>query len=185
MQFSETRIPGVYIIEPRVFTDERGAFIKIFHKEEFQNHGLACEFKESFYSISQKGVIRGMHFQTPPHEHAKLIYVTREAIRDVIVDIRRGSPAYGEYVSVELSEENRKMLYVPAGCAHGFSALQDGACVIYSLTSVYAEDHDKGIRYDSFGFDWGRIEAPIVSLRDQGFPPLKDFQSPFRYGGSS
>ncbi len=179
MNFVETAILGVYIIEPNVFNDERGLFTKTFHKETFEKYNLECDFKESFYSFSTKGVIRGMHFQLPPHDHAKLIYVTNGKIIDVAVDIRKKSPSYSRFISVELSKENCKMLYVPRGCAHGFAAIsEDDACVVYLQTTMYNPESDTGILYNSFGMDWG-IEDPIISKRDLSFIPLKGFDSPF------
>ncbi len=179
MNFLETAIPDVYIIEPNVFKDERGSFTKTFHKKSFEKYNLECDFKESFYSFSTKRVIRGMHFQLPPHDHAKLIYVTNGKIIDVAIDIRKNSPSYGKFVSVELSIENSKMLYIPRGCAHGFAAISDdNAYVIYLQTTMYNPESDSGILFDSFGMDWN-IENPIISKRDLSFITLNDFNSPF------
>lgn len=180
MKITETLLAGVYIIEPDVFHDERGDFVKLFQKETFLDSKLECDFIESYYSISKKNVIRGMHFQTPPADHTKLVYVTSGKIMDVVVDIRAGSPSYGTYASTELSSENHKLLYIPSGFAHGFRSLQKNSCVVYSQTSKHALENDKGINIYSFGMDWG-IKKPIVSARDQAFPNLNDFKSPFIY----
>lgn len=180
MNFTETKIRGVYIIETQGFEDERGIFVKTFHKDIFMKRKLNITFRESFYSISKKDVIRGMHFHLPPKDHAKLIYVTNGAILDVVLDLRNGSPTYGQYVSTELSRENKGMIFIPTGCAHGFLSLQDDTCTVYLQSSTYSKEHDTGIRYNSFGMDWN-IKKPIVSKRDLDFILLKDFISPFNY----
>lgn len=181
MQFVQTAIEGLLIMEPRIFEDVRGRFIKTFHKETFAAEKLESEFVESYYSISQKGVIRGMHFQTPPHHHAKLVYVPQGRVTDVVLDIRKNSPTYGRSVAVELSAENGKALYIPKGLAHGFRSHEDGTNVTYLQTSMYAPNNDAGIRYDSFGFDWGDGE-PVMSERDLAFDGFESFDSPFIYG---
>lgn len=178
MKVTETKLPGVYIIEPPLFEDERGQFIKIFNAEAFAEHLLDSNFAESYYSTSKKGVIRGMHFQTPPKAHTKLVYVTHGRITDVILDIRKGSSTYGHYITTELSTDNRHMMYIPPGFAHGFLALEDDSLVVYLQTTGYSKEHDAGVRFDSFGFDWG-VEHPLVSSRDQSFPTLEEFDSPF------
>ena len=180
MEIEKTLINGVLLIKPRIFKDERGSFIKTFHKDTFLEHGLETDFRESFYTTSSEDVIRGMHFQVPPHEHVKMVYVSTGAILDVILDMRIGSPTYGEFLQFELAEENGHIVYIPEGCAHGFLSIEDDSCVVYAHSKVFAPDCDTGIRYDSFGFDWG-IENPIVSKRDQELPLFKDFKSPFDY----
>lgn len=180
MTFLETEISGVYIIETQTHTDERGVFVKIFHKGEFKNKKLNINFRESFYSISKKNVIRGMHFHLPPKDHSKLIYVTNGAILDVVLDLRNGSPTYGKYISRELSEMNNRMIFIPRGCAHGFLSLKDNTCTVYLQSSTYSKEHDTGICYDSFNMDW-KTKNPIVSDRDKKFIALEDFISPFNY----
>lgn len=180
MKTTPTQLPGVIIIEPQVFSDARGSFIKPFHKQTFKELGFEHDFQENFYSLSKKNVIRGMHFQTPPQDHAKLIYVPRGEILDVIVDLRNGSPTYGQHASVILSAENHKMVYIPKGCAHGFLSLQDDSCTTYLQSTMRSAEHEGGIRYDSFGFDWG-VSNPITSERDTQFPTLAEFKSPFVY----
>lgn len=179
MEFSKTKISGLYLIKPKKFEDIRGKFIKTFHKETFEAHGLNVDFVESYYSVSKKDVIRGMHFQIPPHDHEKLIYVPFGSIMDVILDIRKGSPTYGQYVTQTLSAENGYMFYIPKGCAHGFLSLEDNANVTYMQTSMYAGDHDEGILYDSFGLDWN-VLFPKISKRDGSFIEFKNFISPFK-----
>lgn len=178
MKILDTKIPGVYSIEAFNFHDERGSFIKTFHKTTFLEKGMDVVFDESFYSISKKDVIRGMHFQIPPEDHSKLIYVPHGAITDVVLDIRKGSPTYGEYCSFELSADNHMMVYIPKGCAHGFISRQDGSCTVYLQSTMRSAECETGIKADSFGMEWGASQ-PIISTRDQAFMTLKDFNSPF------
>jgi dTDP-4-dehydrorhamnose 3,5-epimerase len=180
MNLVPTKIEGVFIVEPKVFRDERGVFVKTFNKEQFEEHGLSVDFTESYYSISNKNVMRGMHIQLPPKDHSKLVFVTRGAVLDVVLDIRKGSPTYGQYEVTELSERNNKMVYMPPGCAHGFLSLEDNSCTTYLQTATYSPEHDTGIKIDSFGMQWN-VENPVLSKRDQGFLPLTEFNSPFIY----
>src|SRR5690606_31062155 len=129
-------------------------------------------------SISKKNVIRGMHFQTPPHEHSKIVFCPKGAIIDVIIDLRKNAATYGQFAVQELSETNHKAYYIPVGFAHGFKALTDDAITYYLVSSEYSKAHDTGIRYDSFGFDW-EITNPIIAERDLSFVGLSDFESPF------
>ncbi len=178
MIFNKTKIDGLYIIEPDVFSDERGSLIKPFHKETFIKNGLDFIFEESLYTLSKKGVLKGMHFQSPPKDQSKLVYVQSGAILDVILDIRKKSPTYGQYISVELSDKNHKMVYLPEGCAHGFLSLEDNSCVGYLQSKMLSKTDEGGVRLDSFGMDWG-VKNPIISTRDQAFPALEDFKTPF------
>ncbi|MFA6587796.1 MAG: dTDP-4-dehydrorhamnose 3,5-epimerase [Patescibacteria group bacterium] len=180
MKIIQTQLNEVYIIEADAFPDDRGIFVKIYNQEIFNEHKLNFQPKETYYSFSKKNVIRGMHFQTPPADHTKLVYVTQGKILDVILDIRVGSPNYGKYITIELSAENHKAIYIPSGFAHGFLSLQENSCVIYSQTAVYSPENDNGININSFGMQWG-IENPIVSKRDQNFQNFKDFKSSFIY----
>ena len=180
MKFVKTKLDGVYVIEPNIFEDERGEFIKTFHKDTFIKNGLNVDFKESYYSISKKNVLRGMHFQTPPQDYSKLVYVTSGSIIDVVLDIRKGSPTYGKYTQVELSDRNGKSIYIQAGFAHGFLSLEDDTCVIYAQTAMYSPENDSGIRADSFGFNWP-VDKYIISKRDQNFVDFKNYASLFVY----
>lgn len=179
MRRIDTKLPGVFVIEYDQFEDKRGNFVKVFHSETFKRFGLCTRLEESFYSVSKKNVIRGMHFQLPPHEHSKLVYVSSGEILDVAVDLRKDSPTYGRVTSHVLSEANHSALYMCEGIAHGFLALSDHATVHYLTSRAYAASSDFGIRWDSIGFDWPAVE-PIVSERDNGFVSLSDFQSPFQ-----
>jgi dTDP-4-dehydrorhamnose 3,5-epimerase len=178
MKFIETKLHDVYIVEQDVFTDERGSFVKTFQKSHFISKGLDCDFRESYYTHSKKNVIRGMHFQTPPYEHAKLVTVMQGTMIDVILDLRKNSPTYNKHISVELSRNNARSVYIPKGCAHGFGTLSQLVIAYYMVTSEYSSKHDQGVRYDSFDFDWP-IKQEIVSDRDKLFLPLHQFKSPF------
>jgi len=178
MEFVKTDIEGLYLIKPRVLGDSRGRFVKTFHADTFKEYGLKYDFKESYYSTSQKDVLRGMHFQTPPHDHEKMVYVTTGSILDLVVDIRKNSATYGKYVSQKLTSENGYIFYIPRGCAHGFLSLEDNTNVTYMQTSMYAPNNDGGINPQSIGFDWG-VENPITSDRDLTFDNLVDFNTPF------
>lgn len=171
MKINKTNLEGVFEIENNVFEDQRGRFVKTFHSDMFLEAGLNVNFKESFYSLSHKNILRGMHFQHPPHDHNKLVYVVSGRILDVALDIRQESKTYGQYYTTELSSDNAKSLYMSKGIAHGFLTLSDSACVVYMTTSVYAPKHDDGIHWDSFGFNWG-VNNPIISERDSSFGKL-------------
>lgn len=177
-QLQPIPLQGAYIIDMPAFDDARGSFIKTFHATTLAQHGIHFQLKESYFSISNKDVVRGMHFQTPPHQHAKIVFCPQGAILDVIVDLRKASPTYGQHFATELSAANHKAYYIPEGFAHGFKALTDGAMTYYLVSSEYSQQHDTGIRYDSIGYDW-QLPAPIISTRDLSFPTLQDFDSPF------
>lgn len=178
MHFKNTSIADLYLIEPFHKEDVRGTFVKTFHAEEFAAQGLEYEFLESFYSASARDVIRGMHFQWPPHDHAKLVYCTHGEVLDVIVDLRSDSDSFRQYEAFTLNDQNKNLLYIPHGMAHGFCARTNGATLVYLTTSVHSQEHDTGIRYDSFGFKWP-VTNPILSERDAGFIALDELDSPF------
>lgn len=180
MRVEQTSISGCYQLFPQVRKDHRGSFVKTFHKDLFAKHGLVTEFAEEYCSVSHKGVLRGMHFQTPPHEHFKLVYCLAGNVLDAIVDLRIGSPTYKKFATFELSSELGNMLYIAPGMAHGFYALTDEVIMQYKVTTVYAPEHDGGIRWDSAAIPWPD-GAPIISDRDSGFPMLEDYNSPFRF----
>ncbi len=174
----ESILNGAYIITLPAFYDDRGSFVKTFHDTTLKEHGINFQLKESYFSFSKKDVIRGMHFQLPPHHHAKVVFCPHGAIEDVIVDLRRDSPTYGQYAATVLSAENHKAYYIPKGFAHGFKSLTDDAITYYLVSSEYSKEHDTGVLYNSFGHVWN-VENPIISERDLSFPELKDFNSPF------
>lgn len=178
-----TALPGLVELRPRVRTDARGRLIKIFHQPEFAKLGLADDFAEVFHTTSVAGAVRGLHFQLPPHHHAKLVACLAGSIWDVGLDLRVGSPSYGRHAAVTLSAAAGNLLYLPAGLAHGFCVPQGQATVLYFATTVHAPDVDAGIRWDSAGINWP-VEAPILSERDRGLPALEGFDSPFVYSAS-
>lgn len=180
MKIVKELLPGCFLLEPPRFEDERGRFVKTFHQNQFRDLGLDAVFRESFYSISRRNVIRGMHFQVPPHQHQKLVFCSSGAVRDVLLDLRRGD-GYGKVASVNLSAENCYQVFIPAGIAHGFVTLGDEAILHYQTSTVHAPAFDRGIRWDSFGYDWG-IAAPVLSPRDAAHPSFHDFESPFDKG---
>lgn len=171
-------IEGCFLVNNFFAEDIRGSFIKTFHYDNFLLNGLQTSFKESYYSTSYKDVIRGMHFQTPPHEHEKLVYVTNGKILDVILDLRVKSSTYLQYITVELVEKSSS-IYIPKGCAHGFLTLSEEATVVYNVSTVYNPEFDAGVRWDSFGFDWLDVGLPIISPRDRSFDKVSEFNSPF------
>lgn len=181
MKIVNTPIDSLKILEPKIFEDIRGKFIKTFTNDFFQEKGLNISIKETYYSISHKDVIRGMHFQTPPYDHIKLVYVPFGSILDVVLDIRKDSPTYGKYFSTELSNENGKVLIIPKGFAHGFKSLEDNTNVTYMQTTCYAVNNDSGIKYDSFDFNWESV-TPKLSDRDLSFQNFKNFETPFKLG---
>lgn len=178
MKILETKFKDLFVLEYGSYHDKRGEFVKTIHKETFETNGLMALFTESFYSVSSKNVIRGMHFQNPPADHIKLVYVITGAILDVVLDIRRDSSTYGKAFSIELSEANRKGIYIGKGFAHGFLALEDKTVVEYHTSTSQSKQYEEGIRYDSFGFDWN-VQAPILSERDLSFKDFSEFNNLF------
>lgn len=175
MELVKTELEGVYIIKNFNADDNRGSFVKTFHKEFFKKHNLCTEFNESYFSISKKDVIRGMHFQLPPFDHEKLVYVPKGKILDVILDLRKNSKTYGKSISVELSDKNRDSIYIPKGLAHGFMSLENETITVYNVAAVYEKDADYGIMFNSFKFDWQCTE-PIMSERDKKFVTFDEFE---------
>jgi len=182
MNIIKTNIPGCFEIHPDVLKDERGTFVKTFHQDIFGKHGLTTNFAEEYYSCSKKGVLRGFHFQLPPHDHVKMVYCVSGAIMDAIIDLRKGSPTYRQHAVFELSGEKANTLYLGKGIAHAFYVMSDFAIFMYKVTTVYAPEHDAGILWNSVDVPWPN-EMPILSGRDKGFPPLSQFASPFIYAG--
>ena len=182
MNIIETDIPGVVIIEPRIFKDARGYFFESFSQREFDEKVRPIRFVQDNESMSTYGVMRGLHFQRPPFTQSKLVRVVRGSVLDVVVDIRKGSPTYGRHVAVELTGENHLQFFVPRGFAHGFSVLSETAVFQYKCDNFYAPQADDGISIldGSLGIDW-RIPADraILSEKDTRHALLKDFDSPF------
>lgn len=169
---------GARILTLPSSADIRGTFVKAFHESTLQAQGISFTLRESYFSFSKKDVIRGMHFQLPPHDHSKIVFCPQGAIMDVMVDLRKQSPTYRQFCSVVLSGDNHKALFIPEGFAHGFKALTDDALTYYLVSSEYSQPHDTGIRYDTIGLNW-EVDAPILSARDLSFIAMHDFDSPF------
>jgi dTDP-4-dehydrorhamnose 3,5-epimerase/CDP-3, 6-dideoxy-D-glycero-D-glycero-4-hexulose-5-epimerase len=176
MQLISTELEGVYIIDNFFAEDVRGSFVKTFNKKGFLDNKLNFEIRESYFSTSKKNVIRGMHFQLPPNDHEKLVYVPQGKILDVVIDLRKDSSTYKKHISVELSSANRKSIFIPRGLAHGFKSLENNTITVYNVATEYNSNSDMGIKYDSFGFDW-QVIKPIISDRDKQFITLEEFNN--------
>lgn len=187
VQIERTALPGVVVITPPRFGDARGFFSESWNRQKMQEAGLDLDWVQDNHSLSAKtGTIRGLHFQAPPHAQDKLVRCGRGRLFDVAVDIRKGSPTYGQWVGEELSFENGRQLLVPAGFAHGFVTREPDTEIIYKCSDFYAPECDGAVRWDSpsIGIDWGLdgIE-PLLSEKDAAAPKLEDFDSPFEYEG--
>jgi len=187
MPFYKTDIPDLRIFEPKVFEDSRGYFFEAYNLETFQKEGVELKFVQDNQSKSSYGVIRGLHYQLNPYAQTKLVRALQGTILDVAVDIRKGSPTFGKYFSIELSAENKKQLLIPAGFAHGFSVLSETAVVFYKCDTLYNKESEAGIIYndDSLNIDW-KIPAgkEIVSGKDLAQAQFKDCRNNFEYTGS-
>ena len=187
MEVIKTEIEGVVIIEPRLFKDERGYFFESFSQRDFDKQVRTIHFVQDNESKSSYGVLRGLHFQKPPFAQSKLVRVIKGAVLDVAVDIRKGSPTFGQHVAVELTEDNHRQFFIPRGFAHGFSVLTDEVIFQYKCDNFYAPANDGGISIldDSLGIDWHiPTDKAILSVKDTKHILLKDFDSPFVYGES-
>lgn len=172
MKFIKTRLEGAFLIEPERLEDKRGFFARTWCKREFEDNGLNTNLVQCNISYNkQKGTLRGMHHQVYPSEEVKLVRCTSGAIYDVIVDIRPGSPSYKLWIAVELSAENRKMIYIPGGFSHGFMTIEDDTEVFYQMSAFYAPEYARGIRWDdpAFGIEWPK-EIAVISEKDKSYP---------------
>jgi len=184
MNIIQTSIEGVVIVEPRLFRDARGYFFESFSARDFSEKVRAVDFVQDNESRSTCGVLRGLHFQRPPHAQSKLVRCVRGAVLDVAVDIRRGSPTYGRHVAVELTEDNHLQLFIPRGFAHGFVVLSEEAVFQYKCDNCYAPQSEGAIAWNDpqIGIDWRIPEEKIIlSEKDTRHPLLRDFVSPFEY----
>ena len=184
MKKTETGLPEVYVIEPQVFGDARGYFMETWSTRNFEELGLKYDFVQDNQSYSaKKGILRGIHFQNEPWSQAKLVRVTRGAVMDVAVDLRKGSPTYKKWVAVELSAENKRMLMIPRGFGHGFKTLTDDVEFIYKVDRLYNKECDRGIRFDDpeIGVDWGEVERELLSAKDTQAPTLAESDCNFVY----
>ena len=184
MNFIKTRIPDLIIIEPKVFGDNRGYFFESFNYNEFKNSIYEVNFVQDNESKSSRGVLRGLHFQKPPFAQAKLVRCVKGKVLDIAVDIRKGSPTYGEYEIVELSEDNKRQLFVPRGFAHGFVVISDEAIFSYKVDNWYSPEHDSGILWNdaSLNIDWQiNPDEVLLSEKDKVLQVFENLDSPFTY----
>ncbi|MDP1725618.1 MAG: dTDP-4-dehydrorhamnose 3,5-epimerase [Bacteroidota bacterium] len=180
MKITKTGIEGPLIIEPQIFTDARGYFFESYNEEKMKSMGISGRFVQDNQSLSQKGAIRGLHFQSPPFEQGKLVRVVQGAVLDVVVDIRKNSVTYGRQISVELSAQNQLMFWIPPGFAHGFETLMDDTLFLYKCTNTYNKASEGGLLWNDpeLAIEW-KTACPIVSDKDKVLPTLKNFTSPF------
>lgn len=187
-EFIKTKIPDVILINPKIFGDERGFFMEFYKKSDFDKAGIDTDLVQDNHSKSIKGVLRGLHYQKEPFAQGKLVRCIKGRIFDVAVDIRKGSPTFGKWVGYELSEENKLMLWIPKGFAHGFLTLSDEAEVLYKVSgSEYSPEHDAGIRWDDpqINIKWplNGIDNVLLSEKDSKLPYLQDADINFIFGG--
>jgi dTDP-4-dehydrorhamnose 3,5-epimerase len=177
MKAEALSLSGLVLFEPRSFADDRGAFFETFNAERFRAAtGLAADFPQDNHSVSRRGVVRGLHYQLPPHAQGKLVRVVAGAVWDVAVDIRRSSPTFGQWFGVELSAENRRQLWIPPGFAHGFVALTDGAEFLYKTTALWHGPSERAIRWNdpALGIAWPETGSPVLSDKDEAAPVLSE-----------
>lgn len=181
MEFIPTKFKDAWLVKPKVFQDHRGFFLESYSRKVFAEHGINADFVQDNHSMSvSKGVLRGIHFQLPPNEQAKLVRVVKGLVYDVIVDLRKDSPTFGQWEGYTLSAENFLMLFIPRGFGHGFCTLEDNTEFLYKTDNFYAPESDAGIFWDDpdLAIDWP-IKEPILSDKDKALPKLAEFDSPF------
>lgn len=185
MNFIKTKLDGVLIIEPKIFGDHRGWFTETYSENNFEKAGLTLKFVQDNHSFSAiKGTLRGLHYQLSPKAQTKLVRCTKGSIYDVAVDIRKGSPTYGEWFGIELTDENKKQLLVPKGFAHAFMTLTDNVEVQYKVDELYSPENDRGIIWNdpNIGIEWPMAITPVLSNKDEKAPLLKDAENNFTIG---
>lgn len=181
-EFEQTEIAGLYIVRPHFHWDDRGYNFKAFHRETFESRGLDCDFDETMMVLNREpGTIRGFHYQKPPYTQIKLYYCLTGGWTNYSLDIRKGSATYGKVLKIEMSEDERKMLYIPKGIANAQRVRKNNTRVFYHLGSKYMPDYEGGVRWDSVGVDLD-VDNPIISDRDATFPTLSELETPFVYG---
>ena len=180
MIFEKQNLDGVYLITPEIFEDERGYFFESYNENQFNKVGIICHFIQDNQSKSQKGVLRGLHFQNPPYAQGKLVRVISGSVLDVAVDIRKKSPTYGQHFSIELTEQNKTMLWIPPGFAHGFATLENNTIFSYKCTNLYNKESEKCIFWNdqNLNIDW-QLNSPILSKKDINGTPFQEFVSLF------
>ena len=182
MNVIPTKLEGVLILEPKIFGDDRGYFFEVWNRQKLAEAGITCDFVQDNESKSRFGVLRGLHFQAAPYTQAKLVRAIAGRVLDVAVDIRKGSPTYMKWVAVELNEENKKMLFIPKGCLHGFVTLTENVEVSYKVDEFYSPENDRSVCFcdPEIGVEWG-IDNPILSEKDKNAPLLKDSDVSFNF----
>ncbi len=183
MKVSQTEFPGVLVVEPTVFSDNRGFFMESYNRDVFAQSGIDVDFMQDNHAYSRGiGVLRGFHFQAPPTAQAKLVWVTRGAVVDVVVDIRTGSPTYGQWGQLKLSAENKLRLFIPIGFAHAYMTLSEETEFIYKVDAPYSPECEGGIRWNDpdLAVNWP-VQEPILSKKDKFLPFLAELESPFLY----
>ena len=178
MKLFKSKLQGCYLFKSDIYRDKRGCFNKIYHQDTFKRKGVNIDVKEQFYTVSNKDVLRGMHFQLPPYNHEKLVSCLSGSILDVVLDLRKSSDTYGKFDVFELNGNDGSNIYIPSGMAHGYLSLEDNSGVLYSTSAVHKVEADSGILWNSFDFNW-RCEKLIISKRDQEHIALNQFESPF------
>lgn len=183
MIIEKTEIPGLLIIHPEVHEDSRGYFFESHNSKKLKKAGLEVDFVQDNEAKSGKNVLRGLHFQAPPHAQGKLVRVIKGRVLDVAVDIRKGSPSYGKHCAIELSQMNRKMLWVPPGFAHGYITREEETIFFYKCTQFYQRDAEGSLRWDDplLAIDWG-LKQPVLSEKDRNAPDFSTFKTPFSFG---
>jgi dTDP-4-dehydrorhamnose 3,5-epimerase len=176
----ETEIPGCFEIAFRLLADNRGSFVKAFHRPLFEQMELNVQVAEEFFSTSVRNVFRGMHFQVPPTDVDKLVFCVKGTVTDYVVDLRVGSPSYGKHLAFKLDSRNPKAIFIPKGLAHGFYVTSDEAIMHYKSSGIYDPKTDSGISYKGLPFE-KEIVDPIISERDKSFSSLNDFENPFKF----
>jgi dTDP-4-dehydrorhamnose 3,5-epimerase len=182
MSFTTTDIPGLLVVDPKIFEDSRGYFFESYNEKLFSEKGVTARFVQDNQSSSTFGVIRGLHYQLPPFAQAKLVRTLQGRILDVVLDLRKGSPSFGQVFSIELSAENKKQLFIPAGFAHGFSVLSERAEILYKCDNFYNKESECGILYNdpALKIDWQiPVDKVIVSEKDKNLPLFKDCRNNF------
>jgi dTDP-4-dehydrorhamnose 3,5-epimerase len=179
MKVTQSKLQGCYFLQSDIYKDCRGLFNKTYNHDIFKQENINLNIKEQFYTVSDKDVLRGMHFQLPPYQHNKLVNCLSGSILDVVVDLRKSSSTYAEFDFFELKGNDGSAVYIPSGMAHGFLSLEDNSGVLYNTSKVYNMAADKGVHWNSFGFDW-KCKSPIISERDMIHLPLNQLKKVFK-----
>lgn len=181
MKIEKTKIEGLYVIEFDIFKDNRGELIKPYTFKEYKEFPINLDFKEAWFTKSNKDVIRAMHLQIGEDACEKLVSVINGSVIDIILDTRKDSKTFGEWFEIKLdAKEKGRALYIPIGCAHGYKVLEDNTITLYMATEVHSSKNDTGLKFDSFGYDW-KIDTPIISKKDEGLLPFKEFKKVYTY----